>query len=36
MVEYKKPLPVITDLSRPYWEAAKKHELRLQIGRAHV
>ena len=36
MVEYKKPLPVITDLSRPYWEAAKKHELRLQrCGKCH-
>ncbi|MBI2166254.1 MAG: OB-fold domain-containing protein [Chloroflexi bacterium] len=30
MTEYKKPLPYITDLSKPYWEFAKKHELRMQ------
>ena len=28
--EYKKPLPRLTKLNRPYWEAAKNHELRLQ------
>lgn len=27
---YNKPLPTITSLTRPYWEAAKNHELRLQ------
>jgi uncharacterized OB-fold protein len=30
MAEYTKPLPVISDINRPYWDAAKKHELRLQ------
>lgn len=30
MTEYKKPLPHITALSKPYWDATKKHELRLQ------
>jgi len=28
--EYEKPLPKIDDISRPYWEAAKRHELMLQ------
>jgi len=29
--EYRKPLPRIHDpRSRPYWEAAKRHELRMQ------
>ena len=28
--EYKKPLPNIDDTNRPYWEAAKRHELVLQ------
>ena len=28
--EYQKPLPGINELNRPYWEAAKKHELVLQ------
>ena len=28
--EYKKPLPVISAVNRPYWEAAKEHRLRLQ------
>ena len=27
---YKKPLPYIHEETRPYWEAAKKHELRIQ------
>jgi hypothetical protein len=27
---YEKPLPHIDDLNRPYWEAAKRHELVLQ------
>lgn len=30
MSEYIKPLPKPSPTSRPYWEAAKKHELRLQ------
>ena len=30
MAEYKKPLPVISEINRPYWDAAKRHELRLQ------
>jgi uncharacterized OB-fold protein len=25
-----KPLPTISDFNRPFWEAARKHELRLQ------
>ena len=25
-----KPVPVADDLSRPYWDAARKHELRIQ------
>jgi uncharacterized OB-fold protein len=29
MTEYTKPLPVIDDANRPYWEALKRHELRL-------
>ncbi|HEY90354.1 MAG TPA: Zn-ribbon domain-containing OB-fold protein [Dehalococcoidia bacterium] len=28
--EYKKPVPGIDELSRPYWEAAKRHELVMQ------
>ena len=28
--QYQKPLPGIDELSRPYWEAAKRHELVLQ------
>lgn len=27
---YQKPLPTITPLERPFWEHARKHELRLQ------
>lgn len=30
MTEYTKPLPVITHLTKPFWEAAKKHELLVQ------
>lgn len=30
MTTYTKPLPVISSLNRPYWEALKRHELRLQ------
>ena len=30
MPEYEKPLPVITENNRPFWEATKSHELRLQ------
>lgn len=28
--EYRKPLPLIDDDSRPYWEGAKRHELMLK------
>ena len=28
--EYQKPLPQIDEVSRPYWEAAKRHQLALQ------
>jgi len=28
--EYKKPIPVPSQLSEPFWEACKLHELRLQ------
>ena len=27
MSEYRKQLPAITSLDKPFWEAAKKHEL---------
>ncbi len=30
MSEYTKPIPVPSEDSRPYWEAARKHELKLQ------
>jgi uncharacterized protein len=30
MSDYVKPLPKPTDSSRPYWDAAKRHELMLQ------
>ncbi|MCS7137338.1 MAG: Zn-ribbon domain-containing OB-fold protein [Candidatus Caldarchaeum sp.] len=30
MSEYKRPLPQISDYTRPFWEAAKKGELLLQ------
>ena len=29
MSTYAKPLPVVDEQSRPYWEAARRHELRL-------
>lgn len=29
MTPYAKPLPQITERNRPFWEAAKRHELRL-------
>ena len=29
-----KPVPVPDDVTRPYWEAAKKHELRIQHCKA--
>jgi len=32
--EYRKPLPHPTQTSRPFWEGAKAHELRLQRCRA--
>ena len=28
--EYTKPLPRITDDNRPFWDATKRHELRVQ------
>ena len=30
MADYNKPLPVITQDSEPYWDAAKRHEFRMQ------
>jgi uncharacterized OB-fold protein len=30
MTDYKKPLPRPTAVSLPFWEAAKRHELRVQ------
>ncbi len=30
MAEYAKPVPVPTSDSKPYWEAAKRHELMMQ------
>jgi uncharacterized OB-fold protein len=30
MTEYKKPLPAITPLERPFWDYARRHELRMQ------
>ena len=30
MSEYAKPLPRVTALNRPFWEATRRHELRLQ------
>src|SRR5437763_9683944 len=29
-MEYRKPLPAITEQNRPYWESARAHGLRLQ------
>ena len=34
MNEYDKPLPIVTDLDRPHWEAAKRHELLVQHCKA--
>lgn len=28
--EYQKPLPVLTEENRPYWDSAKAHALRMQ------
>lgn len=28
--KYQKPLPYISEVSRPYWDAAKRHELVIQ------
>ncbi|RMF85370.1 MAG: Zn-ribbon domain-containing OB-fold protein [Nitrospinota bacterium] len=30
MATYQKPLPVVDEESRPYWEACKRHELVIQ------
>ena len=30
MADYAKPLPRVTALNRPFWEATRRHELRLQ------
>lgn len=30
MVDYDKPLPKTNELNAPYWEAARKHKLRIQ------
>ena len=30
MSQYLKPLPTITPLNQPYWDALKRHELRMQ------
>ena len=30
MADYKKPLPRPTAVSKPFWEAAKRHELHIQ------
>jgi len=30
MAQYLKPLPTITPLNQPYWDALKRHELRMQ------
>lgn len=29
-MEYAKPLPVLTDENRPFWDAARDHELKMQ------
>ena len=33
-VEYRKPLPVPSELSRPFWEACRRHELLMQCCRS--
>jgi uncharacterized OB-fold protein len=30
MAQYKKPLPQPTPVSKPFWDAAKRHELQIQ------
>ncbi len=30
MNEYDKPMPIVTDLNRPHWEAAKEHRFVIQ------
>ncbi len=30
MPQYPKPLPTITPLNQPYWDALRRHELRMQ------
>jgi uncharacterized OB-fold protein len=30
MAQYLKPLPTITPLNQPYWDALKRHEFRMQ------
>ena len=30
MSKYKKPLPIVNEDTRPYWEYCKQHELRMQ------
>jgi uncharacterized protein len=30
MAQYLKPLPTITPLNQPYWDALRRHELRMQ------
>ena len=34
MEDYKKPLPHPTEVTRPFWEAAKRHELQIQQCRS--
>lgn len=34
MAEYRRPLPVVNERNRPFWEAAKRGELRMQRCRA--
>ncbi|NOT58005.1 MAG: hypothetical protein HOP18_25655 [Deltaproteobacteria bacterium] len=37
MADYKKPLPHPTAVTRPFWEAAKRHELQIQqCGACHA
>ena len=35
MTDYRKPLPAITPLERPFWDYARRHELRMQPGYDH-
>lgn len=34
MAEYAKPLPVVSAINAPFWEATRRHELRIQQCRA--